>query len=459
MSAIIDSTQRPPAPAEAGAAALAVGAAERAIVLDAGGGVPLARFLAEVRGLAAMLPDRPYAVNLCEDRYRFLVAFCAVAARGQTTLLPPSRTRAAIEEVRAHHPDSYCLGDSEPCACDAGLAPLPHFVRVPDPLPQAPGAMPKVEDAHVAAVGYTSGSTGAPKANPKRWRDFRAGAAQNAAALADLFGGAAPGVVATVPAQHMYGVEMSVLFPLLAGAAVHRARPFFPDDIAAALRECPAPRLLVTTPVHLRVLVESGVALPPLAAVVSATAPLPAELARAAEARLGCEVRELFGSTETCIIARRRTAHEDAWTLLPGVRLHPQPDGTGVEADHLAAPVVLADLMQLLPDGRFLLRGRQADLLEIAGKRASLGDLTRRLLAIPGVQDGAVVQLDACDASGVRRIAAVAVAPDLDEAAILGALRRSVDPVFMPRRLRLVTALPRNETGKLPRAELMALLR
>ena len=462
MSAIIDSTQRSPsAPAEPGAAvALSVGAPERAIALDDGGSVPLARFLAEVRGLAATLPDRPYAVNLCEDRYRFLVAFCAVAARGQTTLLPPSRTRAAIEEVRAHHPDSYCLGDSEPCACDAGLlAPLPHFVRVPDPLPQAPGGMPAIDDAHVVAVGYTSGSTGAPKANPKRWRDFRAGAAQNAAALADLFGGAAPSVVATVPAQHMYGVEMSVLFPLLAGAAVHRARPFFPDDIAAALRACPAPRLLVTTPVHLRVLVESGVELPPLAAVASATAPLPADLARAAEARLGCEVRELFGSTETCIIARRRTACEEAWTLLPGVRLHPQPDGTGVEADHLAAPVALADLMQLLPDGRFLLRGRQADLLEIAGKRASLGDLTRRLLAIPGVQDGAVVQLDACDAGGVRRIAAVAVAPGLDEATILDALRLSVDPVFVPRRLRLVPALPRNETGKLPRAELMALLR
>jgi acyl-coenzyme A synthetase/AMP-(fatty) acid ligase len=38
-------------------------------------------------------------------------------------------------------------------------------------------------------------------------------------------------------------------------------------------------------------------------------------------------------------------------------------------------------------------------------------------------------------------------------------LRGGIDPVFLPRPLRKVEALPRNETGKLPRAELLALLR
>ncbi|MFZ2755067.1 MAG: AMP-ligase, partial [Lysobacteraceae bacterium] len=55
-------------------------------------------------------------------------------------------------------------------------------------------------------------------------------------------------------------------------------------------------------------------------------------------------------------------------------------------------------------------------------------------------------------------IAALAVAPGLDEAAILLALRQSVDPVFLPRRLRIVDALPRNDTGKLPREALLRLL-
>src|SRR5262249_48616278 len=151
-----------------------------------------------------------------------------------------------------------------------------------------------------------------------------------------------------------------------------------------------------------------------------------------------CEVREVFGSTETCVIARRRTAREIAWTPLPGVRVVPQPDGTAVHAPHLATPVVLADLVEVHPDGAFLLRGRNADLLEIAGKRASLGDMTRKLLAIPGVVDGVVFQMDEPGEGGVRRIAALAVAPGLTEAAILAQLRRTIDPVFLPRPLRCV---------------------
>jgi acyl-coenzyme A synthetase/AMP-(fatty) acid ligase len=255
---------------------------------------------------------------------------------------------------------------------------------------------------------------------------------------------------------------MSVLLPLLADVAVHSERPFFPQDVARALVDCPQPALLVTTPVHLRALVQARVddpsfMLPAMAGIVSATAPLPRELAQAAEDAFACEVRELFGSTETCILARRRTAREAAWTLLPGVSLAPQPDGTQVSAAHLAAPVVLADLVELRADGRFELRGRHADLLEIAGKRASLGDLTRRLLGVPGVHDGVVVQLDA-DACGVRRIAALVVAPDLSSADILRALREQMDPVFLPRRLRCVAQLPRNATGKLPRDAVLALL-
>jgi acyl-coenzyme A synthetase/AMP-(fatty) acid ligase len=74
------------------------------------------------------------------------------------------------------------------------------------------------------------------------------------------------------------------------------------------------------------------------------------------------------------------------------------------------------------------------------------------------VADGVVLQLDESDALGVARIAALVVAPALDEAAILAMLRESIDPVFLPRPLKRVAGLPRSETGKLPRAALLALL-
>lgn len=439
-------------------APLPAGADALCFAFDATGGTSRARFAAQVRALAARLPDAGHAVNLCEDRYRFLVAFCAIAVRGQINLLPPNRTHAAIEDVRAQYPDSYCIGDGEACGCDVTLQPDAHFVPLPADLPALDGAPLQVDDAAIVAIGFTSGSTGKPTPNAKTMGSFRISTAQNLAALASLWpAGAAPQVVATVPPQHMYGVELSVMLPLLSAAAVHRGRPFFPDDIARALAHAHAPRLLVSTPVHLRALLESGLSLPPLAGIVTATAPLGQELAAEAEARFGCEVREAFGSTETCIFAFRRTARDAAWTLCPGVRLQPRPDGTVVSAPHLAQPVLLADLVEVEGDGRFLLRGRQADLLEIAGKRASLADLTRRLLAVPGVQDGAMFQLES-GAGGVRRIAAVFVSGTLDEAAVREALRHGIDPVFLPRPLRRVAVLPRNETGKLPRAALLQLL-
>lgn len=432
---------------------LAVGAPARPLAAGAGARIDLATFLEHVRGVAALLPPGRHAVNLCEDRYRFLVGFCAIALRGQVNLLPPSRAPAVVADVQRRHDQAWCLGDSAP-------DPLPDgWFALPEVLPRLPGEAPLLDAAQQVAIGFTSGSTGAPAANPKTWGAFVTSTAQNLQALGDLWGECTPAVVATVPPQHMYGMEMSVLLPLLAPAVLHAGRPFFPQDVAQALAEVPAPRLLVTTPVHLKALVESGVPLPPLAGIVTATAPLPQALAAAAEACFATEVREVFGSTETCIFARRRTASEQAWTLLPGVRLVAGEDGTQVHAPHLPGPVVLADLVELLPEGRFLLRGRRADLLEIAGKRASLGDLTRRLQAVSGVRDAVVVQLDPEPGQPVGRIAALVVAPEREEADILRELRAGMDPVFLPRPLRRVACLPRNETGKLPRDAVLALLR
>lgn len=436
---------------------LLAGACSRTVAFERGCPVDRARFERHVRAVAAVLPSARYAVNLCEDRYRFIVALCAAALRGQVTLLPPSRAPAVVDTVLAEHADAVCIGDAPLDPAPPGFWPLPAMLGELDGAPLA------IDADAVLLIGFTSGSTGQPKANAKTLASFVTSTAQNLAALEGLLDAhATTPLVATVPPQHMYGVELSVMLPLLGDVAVHAARPFFPQDVARAVAECPGAPILVTTPVHLRALVDaasgSAFALPPLAGIVSATAPLARELAQAAEAAFGCEVREVFGSTETCIIARRRSAIDDAWTLLPGVRLSSQPDGTLVDAAHLAAPVALADLVEALPGGRFRLCGRNADLLEIAGKRASLGDLTRRLLAVPGVDDGVIVQLDA-DTRGVRRIAALVVAPALSDGEILKALRAQVDPVFLPRRLRRVSALPRNETGKLPREGVLALLR
>lgn len=453
MAIVYDTYQRETAPR---LPLLAAADPRRVIVWRNHEPVTARQFLAHVQAVAETLPTAPAAVNLCEDRYAFLVAFCALVLRGQINLLPPSRALRAVDEVMAVHPGCYALGDQ-------ALPAAPHGYRRLSPLETMPSeaddmVWPSVPADQVVVVGYTSGSTGVPSANAKRWGSLQMSTISNLAMLR-AEAGTPFTVVATVPPQHMYGVEMSVLLPLLGDVSVHAGRPFFPADVAAALADVPAPRVLITTPVHLRALVESQVRLPPLVAIVSATAPLSVALAQAAEQCFAAPLLEVFGSTETCVFASRRPTQSETWSLFPGVSLRPQPDGTAVHAPQLTAPVTLADTVQLSTDGRhFSLCGRQADLLEIAGKRASLADLTRRLLNVPGVEDGVMFQLDDGDDLGVQRIAALAVAPKLEASAILAALRESMDPLFLPRPLRLVAALPRNETGKLPRAELLKLL-
>ncbi len=440
-----------------------LGAADHQRVLAWRGGraLSVADFLADVAHAARRLPASGSAINLCDDRYQFMVGFCAAASRGHASLLPASRAPQAIAEVREAYPGSYVLGEALTCDTFADM------IRLPEPGGAGelrdgvePPAL-RIPGAQTAAIGFTSGSTGRPKANIKRWQCFSNGSALNSQVLASAIGlqaGEVAQVLATVPAQHMYGMELSILLPLFGPFSIHAGRPLFPADIAAELAQLPSPRVLVTTPIHLQSLLRETMELPALAAIVSATAPLSAELAAEAERRFKAPLIEMFGSTETCVIAHRRTALGSEWHLHDGVEMSQQPDGTLVTAVHLAEPVLLQDIVELLADRSFRLCGRNADLLEIAGKRASLADLTRRLLSLDGVKDAVVFQLDPLPTSNIRRIAALVVAPGRTEKQLVAELRLAVDPLFLPRPLRLVELLPRNETGKLPRDALLAAL-
>jgi acyl-coenzyme A synthetase/AMP-(fatty) acid ligase len=421
------------------------------VVRVAGRSVDRDTFLTQASALALRLPAAKRMVLLCADRHRFLLAFCAAQLRGQTVLLPPDGSRSALSQLAMAYPDAYIAADVPPHD-----APLPcEVVEVPPPA-SAIGAcdVPCIAADHVAAILYTSGSTSRPRAHPKRWGELVSGAEHTLARLTPAAGST---VVATIPAQHMFGLETSILLPLQGGLATAAECPFFPADVAATLRRQPQPPILVTTPMHLRAFVSATLRWPPVAFLLSATAPLPLELARSAEAVFAAPVMEIFGSTETGAIATRRSIDGDEWLTLDGTELVPGHDGVQLRADHLPTPVSMTDRLDLRSTRRFAFRGRHDDMVKIAGKRASLADLDRRLLGVPGVQDGAFVQLDE-DRTGVRRMGALVVAPQVDESAILRALADQLDPVFLPRRLRRVHRLPRNATGKLPRKRMLALL-
>lgn len=407
------------------------------------------KFFAQVAAFAERLPDRPYVINLCEDRYLFTVAFAAALSRRQVTLLPPDRSRRSLELIFADYADKSVVSDTD--------LPLPNGE---DRIPIEPDIAAAAAASHpfaptptdAALVAFTSGSTGRPQGHPKTWGSLQYGAEliQDALQLR-----AGDSLVATVPAQHMYGLELSVLLPLVAGTVMAAARPFFPADVAAALGSVPSPRILVTTPLHLRVLIDSGLRLPALARVVSATAPLSRTLAQAAERALAAPVLEIYGCTEAGSIASRRTVADDWWTLFPGVRLQGDGGGCRVEASYLPRPVPLADLIERHDERRFRLLGRSADLVNIAGKRHSMAALDRVLNEIDGVHDGAFLLVETEDHDAVPRLVAFAVAPGLSENDLLQNLRARLEAVFVPKRIILLERLPRTETGKLPRQALL----
>jgi acyl-coenzyme A synthetase/AMP-(fatty) acid ligase len=405
------------------------------------------RTVADFRDAASSLAlENAHVINLCANRYAFLAGFAAALSGRKTTLLPPSGAAAIVAETAAAYGACSIIDDRT-----AGS----------QPAASSSAALVAPSEDFVALIGHTSGSTGGPTAHRKSWSSLRATAALNAAAIRRVLppGAGQPWIVATVPSQHMYGMELAALLPLLCGFSIHAGQPLFPADVAQALSAVPAPRVLVSTPVHLRSLVESGVSLPAVAVVVSATAPLPPELARDVEDRFGTTLLEMFGSTETCVIATRRSACERAWRPYPGITLEAAASGTLVSAPWLAGPTLLQDVLEVGAEGHFTVIGRNSDLIEVAGKRASLAELTRRLSSLPGVRDAYVLQADAPDAIGVRRVAALVVAPGLTSGAVLELLRPLVDAAFLPRPLVMVETLPRNQVGKIPRGEALKMLR
>lgn len=411
---------------------------------------------------AALLGAGGHVLNACSDRYRFAVGLAASLVAGKVSLLPSTRTPEVVAQLRQFASDAVCLTDETECDVELPLVQYPAIEAAA--APRAVGGAsawppPGIDPRARAAWVFTSGSTGAPVPHEKTLGgliDCVRVEAQHLELAADR----SYAVVATVPPQHMYGLESSVLMPLSNGHALIAERPFYPADICAVLAAVPPPRVLITTPLHLRALMASGLAVPPTELIVSATAPLAAQLASEVEQRCATRLLEIYGTTETGSIAFRRTTESPEWRLWPGVTLEQREDGTWAAGGHVAQPTRLLDVVEVIAPDRFLLHGRIADLVNIAGKRSSLAYLNHQLNSIPGVLDGAFFHSHderAAHDAVMSRVGACVVAPDLSAAAITAELRRRLDPVFLPRPLLLVPSLPRTSTGKLPQEALRAL--
>jgi len=390
-------------------------------------------------------------VNLCEQRDAFVLAFAAAVMAGRTQLMPSARGEAALSELRAEYPDCSSISDDDVRRWQADGSSDGAVATLVPP-----------DDDRLVMIGFTSGSTGKSQPHAKRWRALANSARLNSAAIRAALGlgpDRSISVIGTVPAHHMYGIELTVLLPLFANMSVHAERPLFPADVAAVLAQPARPRLLVSTPLHLRALAESGLAFPDIDLIVSATAPLDPALARLVEERLRAPLLEMFGSTETCVFATRRTAQQDVWKIYDGIGLETGADSTQVSAAWYERPQKLMDVLERRGADGFVALGRNSDLVEVAGKRASLADITRRLLAVDGVEDAVAFQPEGAAAGVANRVAAVVVSRGVSAKEIAAQLSAGLDAVFLPRPLVLVERIPRDAVGKVSRARLLELTR
>src|SRR5688500_11917024 len=170
-----------------------------------GRAVSVERFLRDVRQLAAALPGRRHVLNRCADRYRFTVGFAASLLRRQVNLLPPNETPDLVARLVAQYPDLYCLSDAPGAPAELETMTFPQLAG------DAPAATAAIAARQVAAVLFTSGSTGENQPFPRTWSSM----VRSAAAELDRLR-LRPGMalLGTVPPQHSYGLESTVLMAM-----------------------------------------------------------------------------------------------------------------------------------------------------------------------------------------------------------------------------------------------------
>ena len=399
--------------------------------------------LGAIAPVTAAIAGHTEVIVACEDRLRFVHTALGVWAGGAAIALPTNLLPATVEALAGTrgatvlHDGGHALGIDMRSLGAVGSAPTHTW-----------------EPARHFACISTSGTTGAPKLIRKTAGQL----IEEACEFARTFDLAGARVLCTVPPHHIYGLLFGVLMPLVADATIVATAALHAEAVAAAIDRFGVD-VLVSTPAQLRAMgvLDPG-KLGRLRRLFSSGAPLADDTATILRDRLGVTATEVFGSSETGGIATRTRARIDApWQPLPGVDVSADTDGRmllrspWLDPD-LPQPCTTEDRIALVPGG-FVHLGRSDDVIKVGGRRVALGDVTAKLLAMPGLTDATAIAVPASDGRGQSIAAFVAGAVTSD--AVRTELGRWFDASVVPRRVVCLPALPREPTGKLARAALL----
>ncbi len=355
----------------------------------------------------------------------------------------------------------------------------------------------------LAYVIYTSGSTGRPKGvmishrailNRLLWM-------QDALPLA-----AADRLLQKTPYTFDAAV-WEIFVPLISGACLVLARPGGHQDPLYLRRivEDAAVTVVQFVPSLLAAFLdqgESGSGAASLRRVFCGGEALPQELARRFHQRLGAELYNLYGPTETAIDAAFHACGPGAVARsgpilpigrpLPNLELFVLDDrrhlvpqgqpgelcigGVNLARGYLGRPDLTAerfiphpwpadagfrlyrtgDLVRQAADGSHEFLGRIDQQVKLRGFRIELGEIEAALLGHPGVREAAVAVRE--DVPGDQRLVAYLVAPGEEPSAgeLRDLLLRKLPEYMVPARWMTLPALPRTPSGKVDRRALPA---
>jgi acyl-CoA synthetase (AMP-forming)/AMP-acid ligase II len=457
--------------------------------------------------LAAELDARPgsvFGLLPVNDLHSVLAYFALLRSGCPVLVLNPRDPAARLTQQAAVLKPRALL-----CGAEVETADGVDVVRLPDPWslpdPRLPWTDPELDPAGDALYFGTSGSTAASKLVAQSHYSI----AVNAEAVRRHHAlGPGSRLLGCLPVHHVNGLHFTVLATFAAGAHAVLAESFdmfgYPKLI-----ETYRPQIASVVPSILEALVatwRSPEPPPGLSYFVSAAAPLAAGTARAVVDRLGVQVLQGYGLTETTNFSatmprgltdrqyRRLMTDTDTPSigtafygnelavLAPdGSRLPPGEQGElcmrghNLMSRYQGNPEATAeafaggwfhsqDLGRELRDEEsgasyFVVTGRTKNIAKVRGESVSLEEMERTLRAVPGVRDAACAAV-ADVFLGETIVAAVVASPDeVADAVLLQRLALDFAQAVLPTRFLRLPQVPRTPTGKILRPDLAALVR
>ncbi|VWC57510.1 class I adenylate-forming enzyme family protein [Burkholderia lata] len=348
----------------------------------------------------------------------------------------------------------------------------------------------------VAAIIFTSGTTGAPKGVMMTHRGvlhFARVSAQSRALGPD------DKVYAYAPMTHIFGLGTVLLASLHAGAALEMRARFEPAELFDALAHRRVSQVQGPPMLFARLLQhgeEQHIAhpdAPHLRYLYAGAGPLDSALKQKVETMFGQTLHHGYGLSEyagSLHATRLGEARHDtsAGYAFPGAELRivdpasgrtlPAGErgeiwlrGTGLMPGYFRDPAATADVMrdggwyasgdlgELHDDGALFIVGRLKDMIIRSGFNVYPGEVEQALNGFPGIRNSAVVgQKEADGNEAVVAFVELDAAHPLDEAALRRYLRERLAAYKHPARIIPIDALPFNGNGKLMRRELLARL-